>query len=129
MNFKNSEGQVACWLEILAIYTFTVEHRPGRLHGNAESLSRKPDSQSNKAAEDENACVVGSTDRSCLQVHITEAEDDDRDLIKLQREDEVLARVRTWVENKERPCYKDIAASSFMMKSLWNQFPRMEIQN
>ena len=115
--------------KILSTYTFTVEHRPGRLHGNADSLSRKPDSQSNKAVEDEDACVVGTTDRSCLQLRITETEDDDRDLIKLQREDEDLARVRTWVENKERPCCKDIAASSFMIKSLWNQFHRLEIQN
>ena len=129
MNFKNPEGQVARWLEILSTYTFTVEHRPGRLHGNADSLSRKPDSQSHKAVEDEDACIVGTTDRSCLQLRITETEDDDRDLIKLQREDEDLARVRTWVENKERPCSKDIAASSFMMKSLWNQFQRLEIQN
>ena len=80
-NFKNPEGQVACWLEILSTYTITVEHRPGRLHGNVDSLSRKPDNQSNKAVEDEDACVVGSTDRSCLQLRIAETEDDDRDLI------------------------------------------------
>ena len=128
MNFQNQEGRVARWLEILYTYTFTVEHRPGRLHGNADSLRRKPDSQSNKAVEDEDACIVGSTDRNCLQLHITEAEDDDRNLIKLQREDEDLARVRTWVENKERPCSKDNAASSFMMKSLWNQFPRLDTE-
>ena len=30
MNFKNPEGQVARWLEVLSTYTFTVEHRPGR---------------------------------------------------------------------------------------------------
>ena len=107
----------------------TVEHRLGRLHGNADSLSRKPDSQRNKAVEDEDACVVGFTDRSRLHLRITEAEDVDRDVIKLQREDGDLARVRTLVENKERPCSKDIAASSFMIKSLWDQLPRLEIPN
>ena len=37
------------------------------------------------------------TDRQCLQLSITETADDDRDLIKLQQEDEDLARVRTWI--------------------------------
>ena len=32
-------------------------------------------------------------------------------------------------KNKERPCSKDIAVYSFVMKSLWNQFSRSEIQN
>ena len=42
-NFKNSEGQLAHWLEKLAEYTFEIEHRPGRRHNNADSLSRRPD--------------------------------------------------------------------------------------
>lgn len=35
-------GQQARWLEKLEEYTFKVEHRPGRKHGNADALSRKP---------------------------------------------------------------------------------------
>lgn len=42
MKFKNPEGQVARWLATLAAYQMTVEHRPGRLHGNADGLSRRP---------------------------------------------------------------------------------------
>ena len=30
------------WLEILASFDFTVQHRKGTLHGNADSLSRAP---------------------------------------------------------------------------------------
>lgn len=40
--FKNPEGQIARWLETLAAYDFTIEHRAGRLHSNADSLSRRP---------------------------------------------------------------------------------------
>ena len=40
--FKEPEGQVARWLEYLAEYNFTVEHRPGKKHGNADPLSRHP---------------------------------------------------------------------------------------
>ena len=126
MNFKNPEGQVARWLEVLSTYTFTVEHRPGRLHGNADSLSRKPVSPCDKDIHEEVAYEKENQDRQCLQLSITQTAADDRDLIKLQQEDEDLARVRTWVESNERPCSKEIAACSYVLKSLWNQFPRLE---
>ena len=41
MNFKNPEGQVARWLKILSAFDMKVEHRAGRLHNNADGLSRK----------------------------------------------------------------------------------------
>ncbi|KAK2895639.1 hypothetical protein Q8A73_015127 [Channa argus] len=42
LNFKQPEGQVARWLEILQEYDFDIQHRPGRQHGNADALSRRP---------------------------------------------------------------------------------------
>jgi len=42
LNFRNPEGQVALWLEALQEYDFEVQHRPGRQHGNADALSRRP---------------------------------------------------------------------------------------
>ena len=41
-NFKNPEGMLARWLSILETYDFNIVHRPGRLHENADSLSRRP---------------------------------------------------------------------------------------
>jgi len=38
--FKKPEGILARWVETLSEYNFTVEHRPGRLHSNADALSR-----------------------------------------------------------------------------------------
>ena len=42
LNFKNPEGQIARWFEILAAYDFKIEHRAGRSHANADALSRRP---------------------------------------------------------------------------------------
>ncbi|KAK2922219.1 hypothetical protein Q8A73_001704 [Channa argus] len=42
LNFKQPEGQVARWLEILQEYDFDIQHRPGRQHGNADALYRRP---------------------------------------------------------------------------------------
>ena len=43
-NFKNPSGQLARWLEELQQFNVHIEHRKGRLHVNADSISRIPDS-------------------------------------------------------------------------------------
>ena len=40
-NFKQPEGQLAHWLEKLQEFQFTIIHRPGKAHGNADALSRQ----------------------------------------------------------------------------------------
>jgi hypothetical protein len=42
LNFKDPSGQVARWLECLAEFDYEIQHQAGRLHGNADALSRKP---------------------------------------------------------------------------------------
>ena len=42
LNFKNPEGQIARWIQHLQEYDLEIQHRPGRLHGNADALSRRP---------------------------------------------------------------------------------------
>ncbi|CAC5389689.1 Retrovirus-related Pol polyprotein from transposon 297 [Mytilus coruscus] len=42
MNFKNPEGQMARWLGVLGTYDFEIQHRAGRIHSNADALSRRP---------------------------------------------------------------------------------------
>jgi len=38
--FERPEGILARWIETLAEFNFVVEHRPGRLHSNADAVSR-----------------------------------------------------------------------------------------
>ena len=40
LNFKEPDGQLARWLEELNQYDMVVQHRAGKKHGNADSLSR-----------------------------------------------------------------------------------------
>ena len=42
INFRDPEGQLARWLEVLSSYDLELVHRPGLKHGNADSLSRRP---------------------------------------------------------------------------------------
>ena len=63
-NFKDPEGQLARWLEILQQFDFEIVHRRGRKHTNADALSRLPCRQckrdthfSTQPAEDQVAVV------------------------------------------------------------------------
>ncbi|VUZ49358.1 unnamed protein product [Hymenolepis diminuta] len=41
-SFKDPEGLIGRWQEILAEYHYKLEHRPGTKHGNADAMSRIP---------------------------------------------------------------------------------------
>ena len=43
-NFHEPTGQLARLLERLADFNYTIQHRPGKSHGNADGLSRRPSS-------------------------------------------------------------------------------------
>ena len=42
LNFRDPEGQWARWLQRLQEYDFDIQHRPGKSHGNADGLTRRP---------------------------------------------------------------------------------------
>ena len=43
MRFKDIEGQLARWLQELALFHMQIVHRKGKEHANADALSRLPD--------------------------------------------------------------------------------------
>ena len=42
MNVKDASGRLARWALLLQQYDFEIVHRPGKVHGNADSFSRRP---------------------------------------------------------------------------------------
>ena len=44
-SLKEPKNRIARWIEILSQYDFSIEHRPGKQHGNADGMSRCPDIQ------------------------------------------------------------------------------------
>ena len=79
MNFKNPEGQIARWIETLSSYDMKVEHRPGRLHQNADGVSRIPCKQCGVNEETSNSVnVVGSSNSEVFDLKVIQ--DSDRDI-------------------------------------------------
>ncbi|KAK3083081.1 hypothetical protein FSP39_013432 [Pinctada imbricata] len=117
LNFKNPEGQMARWLETLAMFNMTIEHRPGTQHKNADSLSRKTCNQ----------CKFDPTweDKNMSQSHqVISLEEDfgnEKTLSELQKEDTEISKVREWLETKQKPDSTELSLGGVMMKSLWSQ--------
>ena len=59
-NFKEPEGQTARWIERLQEYDFTIVHRPGKKHGNADALSRLPCRQCGRDSHDSNFSSISA---------------------------------------------------------------------
>ena len=134
MNFKNPEGQVARWLEVLSTFSMAIEHRPGRLHGNADGMSRKPctDDTVTTSHRESPQDDVKELNPSCMHVgneNTDESMSEFDDLKSLQADDDELAVVRSWMQANKRPEFAVIAAEGYILKSLWNQFQCLELHD
>ncbi len=60
VNFKDAEGMIARWIAHLSCYDYTIEHRKGSSHGNADGLSRKEVKTSSRRCKRDTCpqCVV-----------------------------------------------------------------------
>ncbi|XP_026022288.1 uncharacterized protein LOC113021785 [Astatotilapia calliptera] len=67
---KEPEGQLARWLEKLAEYNFEIIHRPGRVHTNADSLSRRPCRQSCPCRVQDPPKHLGGTSHQAVQCEL-----------------------------------------------------------
>ena len=63
MNFKDPQGQLSRWLQVISEYDLTIVHRPGRSQRNADSLSRRPCPQCGRK-EEETTNTTRTGDRS-----------------------------------------------------------------
>ena len=130
-NFKDPHGQVARWLEILSEYDFTVEHRPGLKHGNADSLSRLPCRQCG-ASQDQVENLYS------LEAALAQATESDlalwlpiltpKDQETLQNNDPALAQVMVWIESNSFPKSfpKD---GGYWLQTLWAQQKYLVLRN
>ena len=117
MNFKNPEGQIARWIELLASYDMKVQHRPGRQHGNADGVSRIPCTQCGRHDGKERVNVLDCSKSGIL------------DLKTLQDEDRDIALLKGWLESGVRPDSKDTSSESYVVKAPLGQWKNLELHD
>ncbi|KAL5501944.1 hypothetical protein EMCRGX_G008627 [Ephydatia muelleri] len=142
-NFKDPQGQVARWLEILAEFDIDVVHRPGLQHGNADALSRlqckQCGMQSGGAlclfhnACDADSCVgfCGATPLSQFDVQLSAElsylpRGDPREI---QSSDSDIRRVISWVKGTTPTPAVCPSEGSYTLQTLWAQHKHLVVRD
>ena len=127
LHFKDPEGQIARWLERLQSYDFKIEHRKGRIHGNADALSRRP------CPSDCKHCKKMEEKQESIEVRRMEAVAaeawSNEQMRTAQLSDGDLADVIGWLEAGVRPTWNQIVEKGAVVKSYWAQWDSLRIDN
>lgn len=137
MSFREPEGQVARWLEELQPYDFTVVHRAGARHSNADAMSRRPctadgcrhceqrEGRERALSAEEGVCatVCRVSGPVCCELQTVDV----AEWGQQQGRDTDLQPVLQWVEAQVRPPWEEVTALSLTTKGLWSKFERLRL--
>ena len=143
---RDPEGQLARWLERLQEYDFTIEHRAGPKHVNADAMSRLPCTQCGRSSHDEDAdsfpgldsgrgshedadSLPGSVSVSACTRHKTDPlpEMSQEDWRKVQLEDPTVGFVLRAMEKGEKPRYNLLKTKSLEARLLVQRWRKLEV--
>ena len=119
--FKEPMGQLARWLEIISEYDVHIVHRAGRIHGNADGLSRRPCTQCGRE-EDE---ASGDEVQACIL--LTDSTVENERMKKLQGDDEDISPVLAAKTTGERPTNEQASPWSNKAKRLLEHWDVLEV--
>ena len=143
LNFKNPEGQMARWLQKLQQCNFTIHHRRGRLHGNADALSRRPCEETackyceKREVRDAdvnvtNGTTIGHKQSTVLNVlceTITNQNEETR-IIEAQNQDpEIRVILQLMQESTNKPPWQEVASYSVAVKTYWGQWQSLKVHD
>lgn len=146
LRLKEPEGQMARWLEFLSCYDLEVSHRPGRNHGNADALSRRPCRQCGREDEPvpvekdiENVHEVQQCAAVTRQKKKAAEKDSSQKAIWLEgwdnvelrdsqlRDNEIGMIMKALDAGEQRPQWSKVSSEGQALKTLWGQWKRLKI--
>ena len=119
-NFKSPEGQLARWLEKLQDYQFTIIHRPGRKHSNADALSRIPCQQCGKS---ETITIAPITSTNLSGGHSSE------DIRRMQLDDNIVGSLLQAKETNQKPSADHAKCQGLEYRRLYQQWDQLVAQD
>ncbi|GFX74189.1 retrovirus-related Pol polyprotein from transposon 412 [Trichonephila clavipes] len=130
MNFRNTEGQVARWIQRLNEYYFDIRHRKGSSHGNADALSRRPCPKNCRHC----SRVETKYDYAIRQITTSTATPPDPWSDEKVREDQMAdPDIKPLIEFMEsssnKPSWQDISAYSPTTKQYWALWNSLHLRN
>ncbi len=140
LGFRNPEGQMARWLEIIGTYDLEIQHRPGRQHGNADALSRRPcdscrhcELKESKVDEGNGECVhricaIDSATRTRATYPPWLRTWPKEELQEWQQNDPAISKILQWKAANRKPDWPEIRGQSQEVKTLWTMWPILEVR-
>ena len=117
--FKDTEGMMSRWLHSLQQFQFSIVHRPGKDHGNADGLSRAPSSPCRQCTRPDcppATLMHDDTDQPFDSVSTGSSED--ADLVPVQSGEDWIARID---DDLSQPA--EISGDSFRISALQREDP------
>ena len=122
-NFRNPEGQLARWLEKLQEYQFTIIHRPGRKHSNADALSRLPCRQCGKNSHYDDASIGALVSKDTVCGYSIQ------DLRNMQLADGCIGQLLIAKEQDKQPSLNFAKTRPVAYRRLFQQWDQLIISN
>ena len=126
LNFKEPEGQMARWLQILCSFDMEIQYRAGRKHSNADGMSRVPCKQCQHCGTSED-----TESKHTIHTAVSQKSDithsGDMSLMNAQQSDRNSQKMRQWVEKGTKPSYDSIIGENYVMQSLYSQWNKLVI--
>jgi len=120
-------GQQARWCEILEEFDFQIVHRPGRLHGNAEAMSRRPCRQCGNDGENKTSVQI----RAIVFTAVGSGDCWSKEKIaESVAEDAELSTFSRWVTDGMFPLNSsDLTRHDLVIKTLHAQWERYKVND
>ena len=143
MNFKNPEGQIARWLEVLSTYELTIVHRAGTKHTNADGLSRRPCGECKYCERQELKEKIAEVHPNCnpLCAGVRDQQSSPKsssdwlpvwsleELETLQKDDLIVNTALSWVKQGERPSWSDMRNEGAVLRRFWTMWKQLTLKD
>ena len=126
-NFKEPEDQLARWIERLQEYDFTISHRPGRKHQNADALSRGPCTQCGRESHTDSSSQVVDVEKENTIMVLTEKSS--QNLRQMQLGDGPISLILQSLEKNEKPRSDDVRQEGPEAQRLLQLWSRLLVED
>ncbi|GBO03604.1 Retrovirus-related Pol polyprotein from transposon 297 [Araneus ventricosus] len=130
LNFKEPEGQTACWIQRLPKYDFEIQHRKGTSHRNADALSRRPCKESRKHCTNAEKKFGMETDISVKVLTTTTADPlSSCEIQKAQKTPTIKPILEKKLNSADRVSCQEIAPESPATKRYWALWDSLHLKD
>lgn len=126
MRFRHIEGQLARWLEELSQFDMVVQHRSGKQHGNADSVSRIPDSHKYCNCYEAGVSLSKLLCQGCrfcqwAHEHWSRFKNDVDDIVPIAIKAITLEEVEAWEEENSSQAPRGMMSSTELEAQVWRE--------